>query len=58
LQSYINIYDRSLSGYSSGLILLIFAIAIMVEAVQRFYNPVEIIYKEAIFVAIIGLKVW
>src|SRR5690606_7355774 len=27
----------SLSGYSSGLMLLIFAIVIMVEAVQRFY---------------------
>lgn len=45
----------SLSGYSSGLMLLIFAIVIMVEAVQRFYNPVDIVYKEAILVAIIGL---
>lgn len=47
----------SLSGYSSGLMLLIFAIVIMVEAVQRFYNPVNIAYKEAILVAIIGLAV-
>lgn len=47
----------SLSGYSSGLMLLIFAVVIMVEAVKRFYNPVEIVYKEAIFVAIIGLVV-
>jgi cation diffusion facilitator family transporter len=47
----------SLSGYSSGLMLLIFAVVIMVEAVQRFYNPVEIVYKEAILVAIIGLLV-
>lgn len=47
----------SLSGYSSGLMLLIFAIVILVEAFQRFYNPVEIIYKEAIFVATIGLLV-
>ena len=47
----------SLSGYSSGLMLLIFAIVIMIEAVQRFYNPVDIVYKEAIFVAIIGLFV-
>lgn len=47
----------SLSGYSSGLMLLIFAVVIMVEAVQRFYNPVDIIYKEAILVAIIGLIV-
>jgi cation diffusion facilitator family transporter len=47
----------SLSGYSSGLMLLIFAVVIMVEAVKRFYNPVEIEYKEAIMVAIIGLIV-
>lgn len=47
----------SLSGYSSGLMLLIFAVVIMIEAVQRLYNPVEIVYKEAILVAIIGLAV-
>jgi cation diffusion facilitator family transporter len=47
----------SLSGYSSGLMLLIFAVVIMVEAIQRFYNPVDIVYKEAILVAIIGLIV-
>lgn len=47
----------SLSGYSSGLMLLIFAIVIIIEAVQRFYNPVDIVYKEAILVAIIGLVV-
>ena len=47
----------SLSGYSSGLMLLIFAIVIMVEAVERFFNPADIVYKEAILVAIIGLVV-
>ena len=47
----------SLSGYSSGLMLFIFAVVIMVEAIERFYNPVSIVYKEAIFVAIIGLAV-
>lgn len=47
----------SLSGYSSGLMLLIFAIVIMIEAIKRFYNPVDIVYKEAILVAIIGLVV-
>ncbi len=47
----------SLSGYSSGLMLLIFAVVIMIEAIQRFYNPVDIVYKEAILVAIIGLLV-
>ncbi|MBS2100632.1 cation diffusion facilitator family transporter [Carboxylicivirga linearis] len=47
----------SLSGYSSGLILLLFAIVIMIEALERIYNPQEIVYKEAILVAIIGLVV-
>ncbi len=47
----------SLSGYSSGLLLLIFAFAIMVQAVERFYNPVTINYTDAIIVAIIGLVV-
>jgi len=47
----------SLSGYSSGLMLLIFAVVIMVEAIERLYNPVDIAYKEAILVAIIGLIV-
>lgn len=47
----------SLSGYSSGLMLLVFAVFIIVEAVERFFNPVEIIYKEAIMVACIGLAV-
>jgi cation diffusion facilitator family transporter len=45
----------SLSGYSSGLMLLIFAIVIIAEAIKRFYNPVEIIYTEAIIVAFLGL---
>jgi cation diffusion facilitator family transporter len=47
----------SLSGYSSGLMLLIFALVILVKAIERFINPVEIIYREAILVAIIGLVV-
>ncbi len=47
----------SLSGYSSGLMLLIFAFVILIEAFQRFVHPTEIIYKEAILIAIIGLVV-
>lgn len=47
----------SLSGYSSGLMLLIFAFVILYEAIQRLYNPSEIMYKEAILVAVIGLVV-
>jgi len=47
----------SLSGYSSGLMLLTFAFVILFEAVSRFYNPMQIQFKEAIVVAIIGLIV-
>ncbi len=47
----------SLSGYTSGLLLLIFAVFIIVKAIERFINPIEIHYKEAILVAILGLGV-
>ena len=47
----------SLSGYSSGLMLLIFSFAILAEAISRMLNPIEIAYKEAILVAIAGLVV-
>ena len=47
----------SLSGFSSGLMLLIFAMVILVEAVQRLFNPSEIHFKEAILVACLGLGV-
>jgi len=47
----------SLSGYSSGLMLFIFAFAILYEAFQRIYNPSKIQYEGAILVAIIGLVV-
>jgi len=47
----------SLSGYSSGLILLIFAFVILAEAFQRMLNPLPISYFDAISVAIIGLLV-
>ncbi len=40
-----------------GLLLLIFALVIIFEAVQRLLNPVDIVYKEAILVAGIGLVV-
>ena len=47
----------SLSGYSSGLVLLIFAFVILSEAIQRIINPASIQFKEAILVAIIGLLI-
>jgi len=45
----------SLSGYSSGLVLLIFAFVILYEAINRLLNPTEIQFKGAILVALIGL---
>lgn len=47
----------SLSGYTSGLLLLIFAFVIIIEAVDRFIHPVTINFKNAILVAVIGLIV-
>ncbi len=47
----------SLSGYSSGLLLLIFAFVILYEAFIRLLNPSEIMFKQAIVVAVIGLVV-
>jgi cation diffusion facilitator family transporter len=47
----------SLSGYTSGLLLLIFALFIIVQAVERFINPMQIEFRQAIFVAFIGLGV-
>ena len=47
----------SLSGYTSGLMLLIFAFFILLEASQRFFHPVDIQFNEAIVVAVIGLLV-
>ncbi len=47
----------TLSGYTSGLILLIFAGLIIAGAIGRFINPRVIEYREAILIAFIGLGV-
>jgi cation diffusion facilitator family transporter len=47
----------SLSGYTSGLLLLIFAVFIIIQAVERFFNPMAIEFRQAIIVAFIGLAV-
>ena len=47
----------SLAGYSSGLMLFIFAFVLMGEAIKRLYNPVEINFLEALVVAVIGFFV-
>lgn len=47
----------ALSGYSSGLMLLIFALAILFQASQRLFDPAVILYREALIVAMVGLVV-
>jgi cation diffusion facilitator family transporter len=46
-----------LSGYTSGLMLLIFAGVIVWQSVDRLLHPVNIHYTEAIIVAVVGLIV-
>lgn len=48
----------SLSAYTSGILLLVFALFILVEAAERFFSPaVEIRYTEAMIVTAIGMVV-
>lgn len=48
----------SLSAYTSGILLLVFALFIVIEAIERFFTPiVEIKYMEAMVVAVIGIVV-
>lgn len=48
----------SLSAYTSGVLLLMFALFIIIEAAERFFSPsVEIRYVEAMIVAAIGMVV-
>lgn len=47
----------SLSGYSSALFLLVIAVLMAVESINRLLNPLVIKFGEAIFVASIGLIV-
>lgn len=46
-----------LGGYTSAVILVIVALLMIVESVQRFISPVPIQYNDALIVAIIGLAV-
>lgn len=47
----------TLAGYTSSLFLGFTGIWIIIEAIQRFLNPLEIRFEEAILVAIVGLVV-
>lgn len=46
-----------LAGYSSAILLMVVAIFMAIQSVQRLFNPVEIFYNEAIPIAILGLVI-
>ncbi|MCX7879592.1 MAG: cation diffusion facilitator family transporter [Ignavibacteria bacterium] len=48
---------HALFGFASAIILLIIAIVMLIESIDRFFNPIKIKFEEAIVVAIIGLLV-
>lgn len=47
----------SLSGYTSAIVLLVVAVIMAAEGVERLLSPEKIAFKEAIFVSFIGLVV-
>ncbi len=47
----------ALSGFTSAIILQIVAVIMAIESIIRLLNPVDILFSEAIIVAIIGLFV-
>jgi cation diffusion facilitator family transporter len=48
---------NSLAGYTSAVLLMMFALFMGYESIVRFFNPVDIQYNIAIGVAVIGLVV-
>jgi cation diffusion facilitator family transporter len=48
---------NALAGFSSAILLVFFALVMAWESIDRFFNPVEIIFDQAIAVAVIGLIV-
>ncbi|MNH73126.1 Cadmium, cobalt and zinc/H(+)-K(+) antiporter [compost metagenome] len=46
-----------LAGYSSAILLMVVAIFMAFQSVQRLFNPVEIFYNEAIPIATLGLVI-
>lgn len=57
IRKYNNEKIGTLAGYTSSLFLGFTGIWIIIEALQRFINPLEIRFEEAILVAVIGLAV-
>lgn len=48
---------NALAGFSSAILLAVFALIMAWESMNRFLNPVEIIFNSAIGVAVVGLAV-
>lgn len=48
---------NTLGGYTGAVLLAGFALAMAIESVGRFIDPVEIAFNQAIFVAVLGLVV-
>lgn len=46
-----------LAGYSSAILLIVVAVFMGVQSIERLFNPVNIHYNEAISIAIVGLIV-
>lgn len=48
---------NALAGFSSAILLAGFALMMVSESIHRFFNPVDIVFNQAIVVAIVGLVV-
>jgi cation diffusion facilitator family transporter len=48
---------NALGGFTSAVLLAIFAVFMAFESILRILNPVEIVFNQAIFVAVLGLVV-
>ena len=48
---------NAFAGYTSAVLLALFALLMAWESVNRFFNPVEIAFNQAIVVAVLGLLV-
>jgi cation diffusion facilitator family transporter len=48
---------NGLAGYTSAILLAIFALSMAWKSLGRFFNPQEIVFNQAILVAVVGLVV-
>ncbi|MCF8039962.1 MAG: CDF family Co(II)/Ni(II) efflux transporter DmeF [Desulfohalobiaceae bacterium] len=48
---------NALGGYTSAIMLVLFALLMVWESLDRFLHPVQIVFNQAILVAVIGLAV-